>query len=73
MRADGVNTWDLSAIKAARLREGMNLQFRGEFLNAWNHPMFNAPNTSPTSSAFGMVSSQRAFPRGIQLGLKLLF
>jgi len=73
VRADGVNTWDLSAIKAARLREGMNLQFRGEFLNAWNHPMFNAPNTSPTSSAFGMVTSQRAFPRRIQLGLKLLF
>ena len=73
VRADGMNTWDLSAIKAARLRENVNLQFRGEFLNAWNHPMFSGPNTSPTSSAFGVVTSQRAFPRRIQLGLKLLF
>jgi hypothetical protein len=73
VRADGMNVWDLSVIKAARLRENMHLQFRGEFLNAWNHPMFSGPNTNPTSSAFGVVTSQRAFPRRIQLGLKLLF
>lgn len=73
VRGDGMNQWDLSIIKAARLHEGVNLQFRGEFLNAFNHAMFNTPSTSPTSSSFGMVTSQRGFPRRIQLGLKLLF
>lgn len=73
VRADGVNTWDLSALKNTRIRELVNLQFRGEFLNAFNHPMFNPPNATPTSSAFGMVTSQRGYPRRIQLMLKLLF
>jgi hypothetical protein len=73
VRGDGINQWDLSAIKAARLHEGVTLQFRGEFLNAWNHALFSSPNTSQTSSSFGMVTSQRGFPRRIQLGLKLLF
>lgn len=73
VRADGMNEWDMSIIKAARLHERTTLQFRGEFLNAWNHALFNSPNTSPTSSSFGMVTSQRGFPRRIQLGLKLLF
>jgi hypothetical protein len=73
VRGDGMNMWDLSVIKAARLHEGVNLQFRGEFLNAWNHAVFSSPNTTPTSSSFGMVTSTRGFPRRIQLGLKLLF
>ena len=73
VRADGMNQWDLSIIKAARLHEGLTLQFRGEFLNAWNHVMFAGPNTSPANSSFGMVTSGRGFPRRIQLGLKLLF
>jgi hypothetical protein len=73
VRGDGFNLWDLSVLKNTRLREGMNFQIRGEFLNAFNHPMFGPPNTSPTSTAFGQVTSQRGYPRRIQLGAKLLF
>lgn len=73
VRADGVNSWDLSVLKNTRIHERVNAQFRGEFLNAFNHPMFNAPNTSPTSTAFGQVTSQRGYPRRIQLMLKLIF
>jgi len=73
VRSDGFNLWDLSVLKNTRLREGLNLQFRGEFLNALNHTLFGSPNTSPTSTAFGQVTSQRGYPRRIQLGLKVLF
>ena len=73
VRSDGVNVWDLSAIKNTRLRENVTLQFRGEFLNAFNHALFSNPNTTPTSTAFGTVTSQRGYPRRIQLGMKLLF
>ncbi len=73
VRADGVNSWDLSVLKNTRIHERVNTQFRAEFLNAFNHPMFNAPNTSPTSTAFGTVTSQRGYPRRIQLMLKLVF
>ena len=73
VRSDGVNVWDLSAIKNTRIRENVSLQFRGEFLNALNHALFSNPNTGPTSTAFGTVTSQRGYPRRIQLGMKLLF
>ncbi len=73
VRADGTNQWELSVIKGGRIRERVTVQFRGEFLNAFNHVNFSAPNTSPTSTAFGMVTTQRGFPRRVQLGLKLLF
>ena len=73
IRADGMNAWDLSAIKNTQAWERFNVQFRAEFLNAFNHPNFSAPNTTPTSTAFGRVTSQQGYPRRIQLGLKLLF
>jgi hypothetical protein len=73
VRGDGVNTWDLSVLKNMRIQERVNLQFRGEFLNAFNHVNFAPPNTSPTSTAFGQVTSQLGYPRRIQLMLKVLF
>jgi len=51
----------------------VQLQFRAEFINAWNHTQFAAPNTSPSSTAFGMVTAETQWPRTIQFGLKLLF
>jgi len=73
LRTDGINTWDLSAIKKIRLREGMTLDFRAEFLNAMNHPQFKAPDTPPTSVTFGVVTVQNGYPRRIQLQLKLVY
>jgi hypothetical protein len=73
VRSDGVNSWDISMLKNTWIKEKVNMQFRGEFLNAFNHPLFNPPDTSPTSSSFGMVTSQRGYPRRIQLMLKLIF
>jgi len=73
VRGDGFNLWDLSAIKNTRIREDISFQFRAEFLNAFNHALFANPNSSPTSTAFGMVTSQRGYPRRIQLGMKALF
>jgi len=73
VRGDGTNQWDLSVIKNTRIRESMKVQFRAEFLNAFNHANFAAPNTRPISTAFGQVTSQAGYPRRIQLGLKILF
>jgi hypothetical protein len=68
-----MNNWDLSVIKNTAIREDVQLQFRAEFINAWNHTQFAAPNTTPSSTAFGMVTAETQWPRTIQLGLKLLF
>lgn len=73
VRGDGVNEWNLSVMKNTKIKERFTAQFRAEFLNALNHPNFNNPSTSVTSTAFGRVTSQKGFPRRIQLGFKLLF
>jgi hypothetical protein len=73
VRADGPNNWDLSLLKNTNITEGTQLQFRAEAINAMNHPQFTAPNTTPTSTAFGTVTGEFAWPRVIQFGMKLLF
>jgi hypothetical protein len=50
--------------------ETLNVQFRAEALNAFNTPRFGNPNTSVTSSSFGVITSQANAPRQIQFGLK---
>jgi hypothetical protein len=73
IRNDGLYNWDLSVFKNFRVREGLQVQFRAEALNAFNTPSFSGPNTSVTSSSFGIISSQANAPRQIQFGLKVLF
>lgn len=73
IRADGPNNWDISMLKNTRVTEKVQLQFRAEAINAMNHPQFTAPNTTPTSTAFGTVTGEFAWPRVIQFGLKVLF
>ena len=43
---------DLSLTKSVPLRKELSLKLQGEFLNAWNHPIFgNVPNiTAPYAS-----------------------
>ncbi|MBV9612311.1 MAG: hypothetical protein JO091_07555 [Acidobacteriaceae bacterium] len=48
-------------------------QFRAEVFNVLNRPNFAAPNTSVSSSSFGVVSAQYNKPREIQLALKISF
>jgi hypothetical protein len=73
VRGQGLNLWDVSAIKYFQFGERVRLQFRGEFLNAFNHPQFNDPERNPTNSNFGKSTSQQNLPRNIQLGLRLVF
>ncbi len=74
LRTDVYNSADLSVLKNFIITEQHRFQFRAEAFNAFNHPTsFDAPNTSPTSSAFGVVTSQSCLPRMIQLGVKYVF
>jgi hypothetical protein len=73
VRVDGIRNFDLSLFKDFVLKERLKLQFRSEFLNSFNTPRFGGPNTTVTSSSFGVISSQANAPRQIQFGLKLLW
>lgn len=74
VRGDGVNGWDLSAIKNTKLfGERVNAQLRGEFLNAFNTPNFSNPIVDPTNTAFGQVTSQKNYARRVQLAIRVVF
>jgi len=76
LRAHEVNNFDLSLFKNTRLfGERLNVQFRAEFLNAMNHPLFPAPNTTVTSAQFGqaIASTQANYPRRTQLTARFTF
>ena len=42
-RIDAINNMDAGLRKDVHLREGMKLQFRVEFINLLNHPLFPGP------------------------------
>jgi hypothetical protein len=71
LRADAANNFDFSAIKQFPIHERLTLQYRCEWFNAFNHPVFSAPNTSPTSSAFGTITAVDNLARVIQMALRL--
>lgn len=79
LRGPGFQNWDLTLMKNFALRENINLQFRAEAFNIFNHPNFTSINTSvafdssgnPTSG-FGAVNG--AGPgRTLEFGMKLRF
>jgi hypothetical protein len=72
-RGQNLHLWDISVMKKIRIVEGLNLELRGEFLNAFNHVQFSDPETNPTNANFGRVTSQANLPRNVQIGLKLIF
>ena len=73
LRNDGIRNFDLSLFKQFVATERVRIQFRAEFLNAFNTPRFGSPNTSVTSASFGVISSQANAPRQTQFGLKFLW
>ena len=75
LRADKMNNYDLSLIKNTRFKESLNAQFKAEFINAFNHPLFGAPNTNPAVVQFGTIqtSTQANYARRIQLTAKFIF
>jgi hypothetical protein len=72
IREPGTHKWDMSFFKNNRITETVNLQFRAEFFNIFNHANFNGINTTFGSGAFGRVTSARD-PRIIQFGVKMGF
>lgn len=72
-RGQGLNLWDLSVSKNFSITETIRFQLRGEFLNAFNTPVFNNPNLDPRNANFGKITSQANLARNVQIGMKLVF
>jgi len=73
LRADPTNNWDFSLLKNFRIHDRLQIQPRVDAFNAFNRVQFGAPNLSPTSSAFGTITSQQNTNRQLQGGVHILF
>jgi hypothetical protein len=72
VREPGLQEYNLSVARFFNLTERMKLQFRADFINAFNHPNYQAAQTDRSNSAFGTISEAYP-PRNIQFSMKLAF
>jgi hypothetical protein len=76
VRGPGITTWDFGLFRRFLITERVDLQFRAEAFNFTNTPIFNNPQGSITSGAFGEISStnpnsyapNRQFRFGLRIG-----
>jgi hypothetical protein len=73
LRTPPLRNFDLSIFKTFDVRSGIRAQVRIEALNAFNTVQFSGPNTSVTSTSFGLITGQANGPRQLQFGFKLLW
>ncbi|HTX36434.1 MAG TPA: carboxypeptidase regulatory-like domain-containing protein [Bryobacteraceae bacterium] len=66
--------WDINSalFKDFRVNERMKFTLRWEQYNTLNHPNWSGPNTTPTSAAFGKITSKSG-NRDQQIALKFIF
>ncbi|HJT00548.1 MAG TPA: TonB-dependent receptor [Terriglobales bacterium] len=72
IRGPGYFDMDLSLQKNFRITESKYVQFRTDFVNAFNSVNLNAPSTDITSGNMGLINTSQP-PRNIQFALKLYF
>jgi hypothetical protein len=70
----GLNNWDMSFNKLTQFGERLQMEFRGDFFNVWNHAQFYSVDGDVTNqgSTFGQVQHVHD-PRLVQLALKFRF
>jgi Carboxypeptidase regulatory-like domain/TonB dependent receptor-like, beta-barrel len=80
LRVDGVRAQSTSVLSANlsrtfRFKERVSFELRGDVLNLMNRSQFNPPNTTPTSTNFGRITSVigESINRLIQVQLRLRF
>jgi hypothetical protein len=74
----GGRQWDVGLLKDFPIHEAIKMEFRAEFLNFTNTPLFNSPASQNVNSSLnGIIQSAQysngAGPRNIQFALKLYF
>jgi hypothetical protein len=73
LRADPVKVMDASLLKEFHFSERKYFQIRFETFNTLNRPGFAAPNLTPTSSSFGLITATVLNPRNVQMGGRLVW
>jgi hypothetical protein len=68
----GYTDTDIGVLKNFHFTESKYLQFRGDFLNAFNNVQLGHPNTNFPSSTFGLINTSQP-ARNIQFALKFYY
>ena len=68
----GNGNWDAALHKTIRL-ERVDIAFRVEAENLFNHPWFSLPNTVLGNANFGKITSDYNNPRSLQIGGRITF
>lgn len=66
-------TTDASLRKNFPIRDRVTMQFRFDVFDFLNHPNWGGANATPTSGAFGTITSKTGDDRQLQLALKMIF
>ncbi len=70
---DGLQQLDSSLFKTFNITERINVQFRADAFNTFNHPNFSAPDAYVGDPSMGQIFSTSVDNRRMQFGLRLLF
>ncbi len=78
LREPSAPIFDMSLNKNFNITESVRFQLRLETFNTFNTPLFGAPNTNPTNSAFGILIPENSVRNGsnfrqLQIGGKFNF
>ncbi|MBI3679397.1 MAG: TonB-dependent receptor [Acidobacteria bacterium] len=69
----GIISLDFSANKFFRIAERQTIEFRSEFFNLPNHPIFAPPGTTLRTATYGVIGATKIDSRQIQFALKYSF
>jgi hypothetical protein len=73
LRGHGKNQLDANVKRRFQIREKTSLDFSLDLINAFNHVLWDNPNTDINSTNFGRVTTQWNTPRFIQFQFRLVF
>jgi hypothetical protein len=70
-RGPSQQNWDFSLMKSINIKESHEFQFRADFFNLWNHPIFRFPSSVnlSTASTFAQITETAVPARLIQFGV----
>jgi hypothetical protein len=78
-RVPGINNWDAVLAKSTKINESLELEFRTEIYNVFNHVRLSPPDNIVEDPSFGQSTSQvgrndgTSGARQLQFGLKVNF
>jgi hypothetical protein len=73
VRQDFQNIVNVGAMKKFLVRDRYNMSLRAEAINAFNHPVRNAPTSDPSSTNFGIITGFGNGSRMLQFAFETSF